>query len=342
MNNYVLTLKKYLSKFNLAWLRVLLPKDVKIISGAEIILYLIFFAMAVWTYNTIQKVPVHQDIVTIKRIHADSLNKHFYYYFNVEYVIPMTFALNESKGNGSQSVILKFNENLKDTSVVNENDSLMSIYRSKTSFSLLPIFYIAFSQHHTIFESAGISFREEFWHVPDNNQKDRISQAIYKNGYYVQEHITPYPGEYKTKDEDTWLHSRPLSRPRWFSNYDVSQSYYHIEFDTDLDSGRVCMDFVGFTEFSNMVPTPDTITMSSIIFSGKDKIRELKSNGLKFHAKHSELQGFQNSRVFFLTTMMSALFAIFITFIVLGLLKLARRDKSNKEGLKNNGNSSKV
>ena len=127
-----------------------------------------------------------------------------------------------------------------------------------------------------------------------------------------------------------------------FSNYDVSQSYYDIRFDTDLDSGRLCFDFVGVTEFSNMVPAPDTITMNSIIFSGKDKIRDLKSNGLKFHAKHIELQGFQNSRVFFLTTMMSALFAIFVTFIVLGLLKLAHRTKSSTEELKNIENASKV
>ena len=144
----------------------------KIISGAEIILYLIFFAVAVCMYNTIQKVPVHRDIVTIKRIHTESSDKQFYHYFNVDYMIPMTFALKESRGNGFYNAQLKVDKNLKDSSIVNEDDSLMAIYRSKTSSSRFPIFHIAFSQHHTIFELAGVSFVEKFWHVPDKNQKD--------------------------------------------------------------------------------------------------------------------------------------------------------------------------
>lgn len=338
MNSLLKQIKTFLSIFQFGWLRRFVPKDVKTISAYEIIAYLLFFILVLWIYNVIQEVPVHNDTVTIKRIHKgekDSLA----YAFNVEYIIPMTFVYGSSERTGvfsaKRDVIkdsLSFN-----APIISDDDSLMAIYRSFVPNYLddirdRSIFHIKSSQYHTVFGQA-VSFSNRTWSIKEGF-KNFIGQIIRINGNLSNEMIGPFDDVIvgmDISDKDELFNVGPLSRPRWFNNFDISQSYYDIKFDTNLDSGRISMDFVGVTEFSKIAPEPDTITMSSIIYTNKDKIKVLKDNGLKFHAKHIELQNFQNSRVFFITAVMSALFAIFVTYVVLSVVKLSSRKKTNKQ-----------
>ena len=125
-----------------------------------------------------------------------------------------------------------------------------------------------------------------------------------------------------------------LGNPGWFSLEDISQQYFDLKLDfCNIDSLSLTIDFVGATEFSNMTPSPDMTTMSSIVFTDKSKIEQISKHGLRFHAKFKELENRQNVRLFFLTAVMSALFTIFLVFIVLGIYKLNMTLTERKEGI---------
>ena len=123
-------------------------------------------------------------------------------------------------------------------------------------------------------------------------------------------------------------HELALGDPGWFTLEDISQAYYKFNLKSEtIDSLYLRIDFVGASTFSTIDPTPDAMTMSSIAFENPEKIKRIKERGLYFHVKFSELENRQNVRMFFLTAIMSALFTIFIGFLVLALYKIAVRKK---------------
>lgn len=122
-----------------------------------------------------------------------------------------------------------------------------------------------------------------------------------------------------------------IGDPGWFSFEDISQAYYHFSIISEtIDSIQLRINFVGSTEFSELVPEPDEITMSSIVYSNGEKIAKIKKDGLLFHVKFTELENRQTVRMFFLTAVMSGLFTIFIGFIVLAIYKMATRKSTSK------------
>ena len=99
----------------------------------------------------------------------------------------------------------------------------------------------------------------------------------------------------------------------------------------EFDRGYLEIDCTGATDFSEMYPQPDLTTMSSIIFTDEEKIRIIKRNGLKFHAEFKELKNKQNARVFVLSAVMSALIALFVTFLIMAIYKISLEVKSKKK-----------
>ncbi len=130
-----------------------------------------------------------------------------------------------------------------------------------------------------------------------------------------------------------------FSRPAWYRLYDISQMYFELKIDSKYIE-TVQVDFVGATQFSRIWPEPDEVSMSSITYNDKDKISQLVMHGLKFHAKFIELDKTQNSRMFVMSALCSALTAIFIAFLILAIYKTFRVIKTgnlskgeNKEDL---------
>ena len=114
--------------------------------------------------------------------------------------------------------------------------------------------------------------------------------------------------------------------PGWTSLEDISQAYYKFKLKAEtLDSIVLHIDFVGATEFSLMHPEPDKKTLSGVYFYDKEKIKQICSDGLFFHAKFVELQNRQTIRMFFLTAIMGGLTTVFIGFFVLAIYKILLR-----------------
>lgn len=124
----------------------------------------------------------------------------------------------------------------------------------------------------------------------------------------------------------------PMESPSWLRLEDISQAYVDFKINTcTIDSIVLCLDFVGVTEFSNMEPSPDFIGMSKIVFCDPIKIFQIRANGLKFHAKFSELENIQEIRVFTVTAIMSAFTLVFVLFVISAFIKLRNKFKRKLE-----------
>lgn len=124
-----------------------------------------------------------------------------------------------------------------------------------------------------------------------------------------------------------WMYlSTMISKPSWFSFEDISQQYYDIKLRTyDIDSTTLSIEFCGVAEFSQMIPQPDEVGMSSVVFTDYDKIEQIESDGLKFHARFKELENMQQIRLFLLTSIMAGIIIIIIVFIIMSLYKIHRQ-----------------
>lgn len=126
--------------------------------------------------------------------------------------------------------------------------------------------------------------------------------AYYQNHYFLRLDKNKVGISDKEKVEGI---DNPLVCPKWYSMFDISQSYFDISLTcVSIDSVVLKFDFVGATDFSEMRPKPDIVGMSSITFSNPQKIEQIKKNGLVFHAHFKEKDGIQTIRLFAVTAMM--------------------------------------
>lgn len=151
---------------------------------------------------------------------------------------------------------------------------------------------------------------EPYYGLP--KQKSSGARKITFYGYnkstYYQYYYLLKTDEFKADFSDSAIVAQvesPLVNPKWFSKFDISQSYFDVKLRCEsVDSVILKFDFVGATDFSEMIPKPDTIAMSSITFSNPKKIAQIKENGLSFHAHFKEKDGLQTIRLFAVTALM--------------------------------------
>lgn len=133
-----------------------------------------------------------------------------------------------------------------------------------------------------------------FWGYKDS--------AYYQNHYFLR--LDKKRVDISDKDKIEGV-DNPLISPKWYSMFDISQSYFDIALTSvSIDSVILKFDFVGATDFSEMNPKPDFIDMSSVSFSNPQKIEQIKKTGLVFHAHFKEKDGVQTIRLFAVTALM--------------------------------------
>ena len=211
-----------------------------------------------------------------------------------------------------------------------------------------PVYYYKASQTirkkalSKFYNMIGANQNSDQWIVEDSSKTSFLGTEIpYVNIYQIKTEDKLYQQGYvsgvtapsiEIKDP----HEIALGDPGWFTMEDISQAYYKFNLKSEtIDSIYLRIDFVGSTNFSLITPEPDVITMSSIAYDNPEKIKIIKEKGLFFHVKFSELENRQNVRMFFLTAIMSALFTIFIIFVVLALYKLAIRKAVGNNQIRN-------
>ena len=160
--------------------------------------------------------------------------------------------------------------------------------------------------------------------------------------YYKKSYMLRTPDSNVTSFSDRQIIEAvksPLEYPKWNSKFDISQSYFVVNLKCEsIDSVRLTFDFVGATDFSEMIPEPDSINMSSITFSDPQKIMQIKEKGLKFHAHFKERDGLQTIRLFAVTALMcvfTPMLMIYVVNVIIimisGIRGLGRFKKSEEE-----------
>lgn len=112
-------------------------------------------------------------------------------------------------------------------------------------------------------------------------------------------------------------------KPSLPSPWNISQSNYLIEFSPQrIRCDTISIEFNGAIDFSNMYPSPDKVTMSGIEFVSPDKISEICTHGLRFHAEFIELSGMSAQRTFILSGIVSLILSILATLILKWWIKV--------------------
>ena len=113
----------------------------------------------------------------------------------------------------------------------------------------------------------------------------------------------------------------PLVCPKWYSKFDISQSYFNVKLRCEaIDSVILKFNFVGATDFSEMIPKPDIIEMSSITFSDPQKIERIKKEGLQFHAHFKEKDGLQTIRLFAVTALLCVITPTLLMYLLSAII----------------------
>lgn len=314
-----------------------------IISVYECVMYLFFVCAVGFLYIKVQEVPTQSDEIYFYEMKYgdDRVNPKDstirYFHADVKYRLPMTDALwvDSAEQYGLTVIPFLLNKHKRDTIYVARSKSIIprsELIQVENELNGLidwndrshSWFYIKIKQSHSLFKQFLRYKSEPSW----LNLENLFVKDSYDGHERIYHALTKDSIGYQIAGTNSY---HPLVKPSIFSLYDMSQSYYNISLNGEFDRGYLEIDCTGATDFSEMYPQPDRITMSSIIFKKDEKINIIKSNGLKFHAEFKELKNKQNARVFVLSAVMSALIAIFVTFLIMAIYKISLEFKSKKE-----------
>lgn len=115
------------------------------------------------------------------------------------------------------------------------------------------------------------------------------------------------------------------SKPNFFSMYDISQCYFRFKIkNQSLPIGRIEISFQGANDLYVVNGYPDHISNNRIIFN------TLPKEDIVIMAKSKDFENLQNYRMFFLSSLLSALITIFLAFLVIFIYRLLRNISSIK------------
>lgn len=319
------------------------PRQYNFLSFIEIGFNFLVLVLVFYLYKKYQSVPMHRDTITIERINTCNNSKNYMSSVDISFFSPMSYVLENDSMLGSLTIKPRQRpRKIEDTifPIVENGDYDDSLFLQYNGFFSTPpnvrvLYYASTAVEYGVKNVFLVGANKA--PVVDSNYYH--VQYVHKEGnYLISERYFPlnYVGEIPviTREEKSWIVSGPYSKPSRLSLYDLSQSYYHIKLNSNIDSICLSLDFVGAVAFSNMYPTPDVITMNSIRFDNLEKIKEIKEHGLTFHASFIELEKQQNVRLFCITAVMSAITTVFIGLLVLVGSKFLRkilRKKSNRK-----------
>ena len=126
--------------------------------------------------------------------------------------------------------------------------------------------------------------------------------------------------------------SPSLTKPSIYSLFDISQSYFRfvVAVPAEVNGAMIELDFGGATDFSNIYPEPDFVSMSRIAYTDLEKIGIINTQGLWLHAKFKQMENIQIFRMFVMTTLLGFFVALLFSSGCKGLKVVSRRYKIKK------------
>lgn len=120
-----------------------------------------------------------------------------------------------------------------------------------------------------------------------------------------------------------------MSKPRWYDKYDVSQFYFKVNVKSRTIS-EINLNFRirGANNYTFIEGRPDSLEGQQLYYSLIDTLktiqgdRNLLDRTIMLHVQSKELEILQQSRIFGVTALLSALITVFLAFIIIWLCRL--------------------
>jgi hypothetical protein len=121
----------------------------------------------------------------------------------------------------------------------------------------------------------------------------------------------------------------PYSRPKLYSLFDISQSYFRCRVKTStIDNIRLAFYFEGATDVDDVKVAADTIFGSSVIYNIRN-INETDSEIL-IYARFKDLENMQSLRLFVVSSLIGGLVMMFVGFLVIYLYRVIRQVRDDR------------
>lgn len=325
-------------------------EDRPIQTVVEFVVYLCIFTGLLWAYVKCNQIPYLNEKIQATIVNNGDVSVKFGS-FKVDYIMPMTTEAPLQNLSPNAEVILKavlepgLGNDYQNQQLKTKFDSLCRVLSVKDKD--FPCLFYA-RREQTVRKPMGFAYvgYKQDWACGNVESKMLCRYEFDRKEYKeTNESFSWLDSESVNMNDAGFLNTEIVTKsvhpqgwalgdPGWFALEDISQGYYQFKFDLPyMKFSSLKIDFVGATEFSNMTPEPDKVTMGGIEFTDKDKMTQLILKGLLFHVKHKELQNRQTIRMFFLTAILSGMLMVLIAFVILWVLKVVkyRVNANNKE-----------
>jgi hypothetical protein len=131
-----------------------------------------------------------------------------------------------------------------------------------------------------------------------------------------------------------------MSKPSWYDEYDVSQFYFKVNVKSrSVPTINLNFRIRGANNYTFIDGTPDSLVGQQLYYSftkdslKRDSDKSLINQTLLIHVQSKELEILQQSRIFGVTALLSALITVFLAFLIIWICRLVYK-RWNKNLLK--------
>ena len=325
-----------------------IPNELSLMSKYELIWYIFALLIALFLFVRWHKISEREINITLDRLnypHEDSII--YSSFTNIDLSIPMTYA---SSNYNEQHLAFSFNPSTqkylhklttkyrvqplhatKADSLLYNIDSILYINKLGTRDNKWHLYRFKIEQNLEDFHKLkSYKTTDELTYFPEGYVLKIWANGIKKGLFYKEQLIDivipENPDKEYTLRPQSKAGSAPLTKPKWYSLYDISQCYFTITFHTfTIDSINAVFDFVGATDFYEFDNLSTSKTASKIVY--KLPLDD-KDTCIKLYLRFKDLENIQTVRVFFITAVLGGLVTIFFAFIIIYIYRLfsKRRD----------------
>lgn len=308
----------------------------------ELICYVFIFLFFGFLFFKFHQVPVRDFVINAERIddnrdyYAQSSN------LNVEWTFPMSSIVSDTEngqchltcsrvedsvfhiltasnrlidGNKLYDREAKYAYLVDNMETVNDNwQTLPAYYTSITCSS--QDFYV---RHANRFSNKGVNNISNLEFVKTGLFIDSLKAELYFAGRRAR----------LTHEMAGRFSNAPYSRPKLYSLFDISQSYFRCRVKTNtIDNIRLAFYFEGATDVDDVKVAADTIFGSSVIYNIRN-INETDSEIL-IYARFKDLENMQSLRLFVVSSLIGGLVMMFVGFLVIFLYRVVRQVRDDR------------
>lgn len=176
------------------------------------------------------------------------------------------------------------------------------------------------------------SIKSEEW-VLFNNPKSQFAvnhnAKVFRKGPFYN---TPLWALYDVSQSYVGLTLTGWNRP------DTTWHYWGDEPELENCPVKLTVDFGSAVSITPMTPAPDRVTMTGVVFESPEKIRSILTNGVVCHVKYLQNEGIQSMKLFWISTIITALATWLVTTLFRWIQFAIRRRKQTNHTNSSNSN----